>query len=65
MLNADTFKSSVLRAVNLGLDTDTIAAITGSLAGLYYGYNSIPPEWLEVLKERRKLTSLCDYFDNK
>ena len=28
----------MLKAVNLGDDTDTVAAIAGGLAGLYYGY---------------------------
>ncbi len=36
-------------------DTDTIAAIAGGLAGLYYGYDAIPSEWLEVLRKREWL----------
>jgi ADP-ribosylglycohydrolase len=38
-----------LRAVNLGDDTDTTAAVTGSMAGLYYGLAEIPVEWRSPL----------------
>ena len=48
-------QESILKAVNLGLDTDTIAALTGAAAGLNYGYENIPEEWLFVLKEREKM----------
>lgn len=41
----------MLKAVNLGDDTDTVAAIASGLAGLYYGYEEIPKEWLAVLKK--------------
>ena len=42
LLNTKSYKESVLMAVNLGEDTDTVAAVTGGLAGLYYGYENIP-----------------------
>ena len=48
-LNNDSFPDAVLAAVNLGHDTDTTAAITGGLAGLYYGKDGIPEEWLTPL----------------
>jgi ADP-ribosylglycohydrolase len=48
----------MLKAVNLGDDTDTVAAIAGGLAGLYYGYDNIPDEWLEVLRKREWLEDL-------
>ena len=37
-------------AVNLGDDTDTIAAIAGGLAGIMYGIDSIPAEWIGKLQ---------------
>jgi len=49
-LSTDSYQSAVQTAVNLGGDTDTIAALTGGLAGIYYGYNTIPEEWLRDLK---------------
>ena len=51
LLNTSSYREAVLRAVNLGEDTDTVAAVTGGLAGLYYGYNQIPGEWIDVLQK--------------
>ena len=51
-LNHDNYKETVLKAVNLGGDTDTIAAITGGLAGLLYGKENIPTEWLDALQNQ-------------
>jgi ADP-ribosylglycohydrolase len=48
-LTTDTYRTAVLKAVNLGEDTDTTAAVTGALAGLSYGLDAIPSEWLENL----------------
>ena len=59
LITAWTYKDSVLKAVNLGLDTDTIAALTGAVAGLYYGFENIPEEWLMVLKESDKIKKIC------
>jgi len=52
LFTTDDFASCVLRAVNLGGDTDTTAAVAGSLAGLVYGAESIPQRWLDVLCNR-------------
>lgn len=48
-LTTRNYKEAVLKAVNLGEDTDTTAAVTGALAGLAYGVESIPPAWLELV----------------
>ena len=45
IFHTDSYKDAVLSAVNLGGDTDTVGAITGGVAGMVYGYNSIPKEW--------------------
>lgn len=58
LLTTTSFKEAVLQAVNLGDDTDTVGAITGSLAGLYYGYDSIPTEWVKQLQCREWIESL-------
>lgn len=52
LITTDSYKDAMLRAVNLGEDTDTIAAIAGGLAGVYYGYESIPKEWLDAIVKR-------------
>lgn len=43
------YAGAVLHAVNLGEDTDTTGCVAGGLAGLLYGEEGIPGEWLEVL----------------
>ena len=55
----ESFKECLLKAVNLGDDTDSVAAIAGGLAGLYYGYDSIPDEWLEVIQRREWIEEMC------
>jgi ADP-ribosylglycohydrolase len=62
LLNSYSYKSCVLSAVNLGSDTDTAAAVAGGLAGLYYGYRSIPEEWLNVIAKREWIETLCGKF---
>lgn len=52
-LNHNNYKDTVLTAVNLGEDTDTIGAITGGLAGLVYGKENIPSPWLNALQNQR------------
>lgn len=43
------FADALLLAANLGGDADTVAAITGQLAGALYGYQAIPKDWLGQL----------------
>lgn len=52
LLTTTSFEEGLLKAVNLGDDTDTVGAIAGGLAALYYGYESIPADWLHVIKRR-------------
>jgi ADP-ribosylglycohydrolase len=59
LLNSESYKDCVLKAVNLGWDTDTIAAIAGGLAGALYGYNAIPQEWRDCLAKRDYIEDLC------
>jgi ADP-ribosylglycohydrolase len=63
-LTTDNFKDAVLKAVNLGDDTDTIGSVTGGLAGLYYGFEQIPSEWVEALAKREKIEELNTKFGN-
>lgn len=39
------FSKAVLGGVNIGRDTDTIAAIAGAIMGAKVGYNNIPLKW--------------------
>ncbi|WP_338147598.1 ADP-ribosylglycohydrolase family protein [Lysinibacillus fusiformis] len=47
--SSTTFKEAILRALNLGEDTDTVAAITGAIAGMYENMDEIPHEWLDKM----------------
>ena len=47
----ETFEEAVLTAINYGGDSDTIGAITGGLAGCYYGYEAIPERFIEKLPQ--------------
>ena len=49
LTNTDGYAECVLRAVNLGSDSDTTACVAGALAGATYGYEAIPQEWLDTL----------------
>jgi ADP-ribosyl-[dinitrogen reductase] hydrolase len=54
----DSFREGCLRAVNLGEDADTTAAIYGQLAGAYYGISGIPETWRAQLAMREEITRL-------
>lgn len=54
------YKSCVLKAVNLGDDTDTVAAVAGGLAGALYGVEGIPDDWYNKLKKRDYIEMMCE-----
>ncbi|CAF1585018.1 unnamed protein product, partial [Didymodactylos carnosus] len=56
----NSYESGVLECVNLGDDTDTTAAIYGQLAGAYYGYKQLPPQWLEQIYAREFIKTISD-----
>jgi len=59
LLNTNNYKDAVLKAVNLGQDTDTTGAVTGGLAGLLYGHDSIPEHWLSQLARKDDIEDLA------
>lgn len=62
-LNSNDYNTTILKAVNLGEDTDTVAACVGGLLGIYYGIESIKDSWKQNLKKYEYISSLCDSFD--
>lgn len=65
LLNSKSYKEAVLMGINLGEDTDTIGALIGGLAGLYYGIDSIPGDWITTLARKDDIVELCSVFANK
>lgn len=64
-LNSESYSEAVLKAVNLGEDTDTTGAITGGIAGIYYGYENIPQEWIVELVRKDDIEALCEKLHQK
>ena len=61
-LSNDNYEDAVISAVNLGQDTDTIGAITGSINGIIYGENAIPERWIKKLRKKEQLENLTNQF---
>jgi ADP-ribosyl-[dinitrogen reductase] hydrolase len=62
LLTTDNFSNCVLRAVNLGGDTDTTGCVAGGLAGVCYGLRSIPKEWRAALARAGEVEALFGQF---
>jgi ADP-ribosylglycohydrolase len=62
LLNTSNFRECVLKAVNLGGDSDTTGCVTGGLAGVLYRVDQIPPEWIDALPRRQDLNGLFGKF---
>lgn len=62
LLNTDNYRDCAVKAVNLGHDTDTVGAVAGGLAGLYYGYDAIPAEWTADLLNKELIDDVCRRF---
>ena len=66
VLNTDSFKASIIGAINLGEDTDTIGALVGAASGIIYGYDYIPEEWINELARKDYLLDIFEEFsENK
>jgi ADP-ribosylglycohydrolase len=62
LVRGESLKHSLLAAVNLGGDTDTVACVTGGLAGVHYGQGAAPEEWESKLARRQDILQLCSRF---
>ena len=65
LLNTNSYKDCVLKAVNLGHDTDTIACIAGGIAGIYYDIETIPTNWIEKLARVDDILHLAEQLEEK
>lgn len=64
-LKCNNYEDSVIKAINLGNDTDTIGAITGSINGIIYHVDTIPKQWINNLKRKEYLYELASNFEDK
>ena len=64
LLTENTYEDTIIKAVNLGQDTDTIAAIAGSMAGIIYGQKGIPKRWLDKLVNKDYIIKLGMEFQS-
>jgi ADP-ribosyl-[dinitrogen reductase] hydrolase len=62
LLTTSTYSQAVLKAVNLGGDTDTTGCVTGALAGTCYGRGEIPQTWIETLARKEDIIDLAEQF---
>lgn len=68
LYTTDNYRDCVLKAVNLGNDTDTVAAVAGGLAGLLYGCGGekgIPMSWIEKIAQKEWIKELCQKAEKK
>lgn len=63
LLNSKDYKECIIASTNIGQDTDTIGAVTGAMAGIIYGVDSIPLEWRKTLVKYNYLLELADGFE--
>lgn len=59
LFTTNSYSEAVLKAVNLGGDTDTTGAITGGIAGLFYGYDNLRNDWVERIAKTKEIERLC------
>ena len=59
-VNAESYETAVVEAVNLGGEADTIAAVAGGAAGAHWGEEAIPDRWLQALHQRQRIEAVAD-----
>lgn len=65
LLTSNTYSETVLKAVNLGSDTDTTGAVVGGLAGILYGEEGIPDEWKTQLVKSDEIREMGERLFEK
>ena len=65
LITTETLEEALLKAVNLGDDSDTVGAIAGGLAALYYGYENVPDVWKENIIKEEEIVTLCESMEEK
>lgn len=58
--NTSSYEEAIKKSIAMGYDTDTTAAVVGGLAGIIYGFESIPTRWYEILRGKDEILGLID-----
>jgi ADP-ribosyl-[dinitrogen reductase] hydrolase len=64
-LTTSSYEEAILKAINLGHDTDTTGSVTGALAGIYYGFDQIPSHWALQIVKHKEIENLAIRFEQK
>lgn len=64
-MTTNDYKEAIYKGINLGGDTDTIAAIIGGMAGVFYGIRAIPETWINCLAQNQKINNMIEKFINQ
>ncbi len=56
----DNFRDAILLAANLGEDADTTGAITGQLAGAFYGSDGLPRNWVDRVAWQPRIRAVAE-----
>ena len=62
LLTSSSYSEAVLKAVNLGGDTDTTGIAAGGLAGVHYGLAAMPERWRLAMARADDLDELFTTF---
>ncbi len=62
ILREKPFAETVLEAVNLGEDSDSVGAVAGALAGMIHGASAVPEEWRKELARIDEIEALVASF---
>ena len=57
------YKDVVRRAILLGNDTDTTAAVAGGLAGIKFGMDGLPADWMALLRGKELVEAILGRFE--
>ena len=60
-----SFHEAVVAAVRKGNHSTSLTASVGAIAGLIYGYPSIPQKWIDGLREKNKIDDLVKLFEKE
>ena len=63
LFTTNSYDEAIIKAINLGSDTDTVGACVGGLAGIYYGLDSINETWKKDLIKYEYIKEMCDKFN--